>query len=368
MTDPVSSAPGAPEPGAGGPAPGTDGHTRPDLLPADASPGPPPPLDELPLDADGQPRLTLFGLSGRTLPGIYLVAWVASLMGAGLVAISIMGAASPYARWVFLGGLVTLAVGLLAAAGSQAAERSRRASSPFKGPSPVLAFAAVVVLALLALLAVVAPLSALGLDPSGPLATTISLAVTTAVFLLVVRMLVVGTGALTWAEIGFARPLGGALGDIATGAVLAVPVLIVSLLLTSLLAGLLAPPPSALPSAATVPELLLNLMSACILAPLGEETFFRGYTTTAWARAVGARSAIVRGAVFFSFAHITTLLSSSFSVGGPAALTQFVGLLPAGIALGWVFLARRSIFASMGLHAAFNGLQLLLLFAITARG
>ena len=110
---------------------------------------------------------------------------------------------------------------------------------------------------------------------------------------------------------------------------------------------------------------MLNLVSASILAPLGEEVFFRGYTTTAWARAFGARGAILRGALFFAIAHVSTLVSSSFATGASAALTQFLGLLPAGIALGWVFLARRSIWASMGLHAAFNGLQLVLLYALT---
>jgi membrane protease YdiL (CAAX protease family) len=33
-----------------------------------------------------------------------------------------------------------------------------------------------------------------------------------------------------------------------------------------------------------------------------------------------------------------------------------------GIALGWVFLSRRSLYAAIGLHAAFNALQVLALF------
>lgn len=320
------------------------------------------------LDADGQPRLTLLGLSGRAVPALYLVGWIASVMGAGAVAISVMGASSAYARWVFVGGLAFLAIGLLAAAGSQAVERGRRPSLPFRGPSPVLAFAAVVVLTLLALLVVVAPLSALGLDPAGPLGTIVSLLVTTGVFLFIVRSLVVGTGALSWAEVGFGRSAADALANLGVGAALAVPVLVVTVLLTAVLAGLLAPPSSALPAATTPVALLLNLVSAAVLAPLGEEVFFRGYTTTAWARAYGARSAILRGALFFAFAHIATMFSSSFSTGAAAALTQFIALLPAGIALGWVFLARRSVWAAIGLHAAFNALQLILLYAATARG
>ncbi len=109
--------------------------------------------------------------------------------------------------------------------------------------------------------------------------------------------------------------------------------------------------------------LLANLVTAAILAPIGEELFFRGFTTTAWARSVGARRAIVRGAVFFGIAHVLTLFDASFEVGAQRALFSFLSLMPVGIALGWVFLARRSLYASIGLHAAFNAIQVVLLYA-----
>ncbi len=76
----------------------------------------------------------------------------------------------------------------------------------------------------------------------------------------------------------------------------------------------------------------------------------------------------MRGALFFSLAHIATLFSTSFATGGAAALTQFLALLPAGLALGWVFLARRSIWASIGLHATFNAIQVVLLYVVVTRG
>jgi membrane protease YdiL (CAAX protease family) len=321
------------------------------------------------IDVDGQPRLTLFGLSGRVVPAVYLVAWIASILGAGTITVSILGSRNPFARWLFVAGLVFLAVGLLAAAGSQAIERGRRPSLPFRGPSPVLAFAVVILVTLLASLVVLVPLSATGLDPGGPLGTVVSLAVTTVVFLGTVRVLVVGTGALTWAEIGFSRPIGGAAADLATGALLAIPVVVVEALLLVLLVRLVGTPSSPLPPASTASALILNLLSAAVLAPLGEEVFFRGYTTTAWARVYGQRSAIVRGALFFSFAHIVTLFSTSFQAGLAAAAAQYIALLPAGLALGWVFLQRRSIWASLGLHGAYNALIVLLAFYGTvARG
>lgn len=321
------------------------------------------------LDSDGLPRLTLFGLAGRAVPAVYVGAWIASLLGVGTIAISIMGAQSPLARWLFVAGLVLLAVGLLAAAGSQATERMRRPSLPFRGPSPVLAFGVVALVTLLATLVVLVPLEALGVDPGGSLGTAVSLAVTTVVFIGTVRLLVVGTGALSWSEMGFSRPLGGAASDLATGALLAVPVVVVELILVVLLEAFIGTPSSPLPPATSAASLVFNLLSAAVLAPLGEEVFFRGYTTTAWARAVGARSAIVRGALFFSFAHIATLFATSFSTGLAVAVAQFLALLPAGLALGWVFLARRSIFASIGMHGAYNALIVLIAFAgTTVRG
>jgi len=101
-----------------------------------------------------------------------------------------------------------------------------------------------------------------------------------------------------------------------------------------------------------------------VIAPIGEELFFRGFATTAWARSLGsAWPAIARGAVFFAIAHVLTLFDASFATGAQRALFSFVALLPAGVALGWLFLSRRSLYAAIGLHAAFNGIQVLLAFA-----
>ena len=105
-----------------------------------------------------------------------------------------------------------------------------------------------------------------------------------------------------------------------------------------------------------------------MLAPIGEELFFRGFATTAWARVWGARQAIARGAVFFALAHVVTLFDASFGTGAQRAVFSFVALLPVGVALGWVFLSRRSVYAAIGLHAAFNALQVIALFASGAAG
>jgi membrane protease YdiL (CAAX protease family) len=309
------------------------------------------------------PRPSTFSLEGRTVPALYLIGWIGSVLGLAVILVSLLAGVAPAAPWLFLAGLVLLAVGLLSATGSQAIEGTRRTELPYHGPSPVLAFAAVIAITLIASLIVLAPLAALGLDPRSPAATTIGLLVTMLAYVGVVRIAVVGPGALSWAEMQVRRPDVSAIRDLLVGAVLALPVLVVTLVLAAVLARFLEPAPSPLPETGDPLGLVANLVTAAILAPIGEELFFRGFATTAWARSVGPRPAIVRGAVFFGIAHILTLFDASFAVGAQRALFSFLSLMPVGIALGWVFLARRSLYASIGLHATFNAIQLVLLYA-----
>ena len=347
------------------PGPDGDDTALTPVPPDGVDPAPYPGADD-PLPGDDGPRPTTFSLEGRAVPGLYFVGWIASLIGAVLIGISFVATVPGAGRWLVLAGLVFLGLGLLAAAGSQAVERGRRLDLAYRGPSPVLAFLAVVVLTLLVLVVVLAPLALLGLDAQSPLATTLSLLLTTLLYVGVVRMLVVGTGALSWREMGVVRPDAAAVRDLLVGVVLAVPVLVVTLTLGLVLSRFLVPAPSPLPEAGDALGIVANLVSAAILAPIGEELFFRGFATTAWARAVGPTRAIVRGAVFFAFAHVVTLVDASCETGAQRALFSFVALLPVAVALGWVFLRRRSLYAAIGLHGAFNGLQLLLLLAATA--
>jgi membrane protease YdiL (CAAX protease family) len=330
----------------------------------------------LPLDDDGRavpqlqvggdptpPPLSTFSLEGRATPALYLLGWIGSVMGLAILMVSFLAGGGTASPWIFLGGLVVLGAGLVAAGGSQAVERSRRIDLGYRGPSPVLAFVAVIALTLLAILLVLAPLSSLGLDPRSPLATTISLALTTLMYVAVLRLLVVGPGSLTWRDMGLLVPPRAAARDLLLGALLGVPVLVVTLAMGGVLARFLTPAQSPLPAAGTVTGLAFNLVSAAVLAPVGEELFFRGFATTAWARTIGNGPAIVRGAVFFALAHVVTLFDASFATGAQRALFSFVALLPVGLALGWLFLGRRSLYAAIGLHAAFDGLQVLALFA-----
>jgi membrane protease YdiL (CAAX protease family) len=306
--------------------------------------------------------VSTFSLEGRTVPALYLIGWVGTVMGLAVILVSLMAASSGAAPWIFLAGLVVLVVGLAAAAGSQAVERGRRPELAYRGPSPVLTFLLVMGLTLIAIVVVLAPLAALGLDPQSPLATAVSLLLTAAMYVGVVRLLVVGPGALSWADMGLRVPAPAAIRDLLVGGLLAIPVLVLTVLLGGLLARFLEPAPSPLPEAGDAVGLIANLVSAAIIAPVGEELFFRGFATTAWARAGGAGQAIVRGAVFFAIAHVLTLFDATFAEGAQRALFSFVALLPVATALGWVFLSRRSLYAAIGMHAAFNGLQVLALY------
>ncbi len=314
------------------------------------------------------PPPSLFSLEGRAVPALYLVGWIGTVMGLAVILVSLLAAGSGAAAWIFLAGALVLGLGLLAAGGSQAVERGRRLDLAYRGPSPVLAFITVIVLTLVAIILILAPLSALGLDSRSPVATTLSLVLTTLIYVAVVRLLVVGPGALSWADMGLRVSVRGAVRDLAVGAVLALPVLAVTIALGGVLGRFVQPAPSALPESGDALGLLANLASAAVLAPIGEELFFRGFATTAWARAAGARSAIVRGAVFFAIAHVVTLSDASFAEGAQRALFSFVALLPVALTLGWVFLTRRSLYAAIGLHAVFNGLQVLALFAAAGAG
>ena len=329
---------------------------------------PGPEVGSTPGTAEAAPRPSTFSLEGRAAPALYLIGWLGSVMGLAVILVSFLASGSAAAAWVFLAGAVVLVLGLLAAGGSQAVERARRPDLAYRGPSPVLAFIAVIVLTLVAIIVVLAPLSALGLDAQSPIATTLSLVITTLMYVAVIRLLVVGPGALAWGDMGLRASVPDAVRDLVIGGLLAIPVLIVTIGLGGLLARFVQPAPIQLPESRDTLGLLANLASAAIVSPIGEELFFRGFATTAWARAVGAGPAIVRGAVFFSIAHIVTLNDVSFGEGASRALFSFVALLPVALTLGWVFLLRRSLYAAIGLHAVFNGLQVLALFAAARAG
>ena len=335
--------------------------------PADRTPAgdaatavPPEPVGAQASAAAARPGLRTFSLDGRRAPGLYFLGWAGTILGAPLLGAAFL------VRPGGVGGLVLgvvgsflLAIGLIAAAGAQAIERRDRTDLAYRGPWPLLVFAASVpVLVLVGL-----PFAVLGLGADSPVATVLSVSLTCLTWLTLIGLTVVGPGALRWREIGVGladAPLGRVAGDLLVGAAAAFPVLLATIIVTSVVVGILGvtpPPPITIP--ADRAGLALSLLAAAVIAPISEEIFWRGFATTAWLRSRGPTAAIVLGGLAFAFVHVLPLTGSSFDPAMRAALVGFLVRVPVALALGWIFVRRRSLPASIGLHATFNGILVL---------
>jgi membrane protease YdiL (CAAX protease family) len=333
---------------------------------ADSEGGPPTPRGSS--GAPGEPATpgpigsTVFSLEGRAAPGLYLVGWIGSVLGlAVFFALVLSGPGGTSALILALVASVLLSLGLVAAAGAQGMQRRARGDA-YPGPSPFLVFAATLPVALPVAVIALRIAETAGVDPAGPLGGVIGQAVLVLGLVALVRLLVVGAGALSWREMAIRWPgASQAVGQLVSGAVLAIPVFLVTALLAGALVNLLhATPDSPLPGARDATGVALNFLAAVVIAPIGEEIFFRGFALTAWERALGPRSALIRSALFFAFVHVITVGGATFDDAAAKAFIGFSVRLPVAFALGWIFLQRRSIFAPIGLHAAFNGILLLI--------
>ncbi len=270
---------------------------------------------------------------------------------------------------LFVGGLAALTLGLIAAAGAQGLQRAADGIPGYVGPSPFIVFAAAFAASLVVQLVL---LLAVGDRMSAAVGVLVSVLISAITALGLVRLLVVDPGALTWREMGARLPRpgeGAPLSDVAWGVLLAIPVLVVSTALAVFLTTVSGVTPEApipvtpgvAPDAASA---AIALFAAAVIAPIWEETFFRGFVTTAWSRARSRRWALVGGAIFFAAIHVLTLTSGdTFGAAATQAFIAFAIRIPVGLALGWIFLRRRTLVAPIALHAAYNGLPLLLALA-----
>jgi membrane protease YdiL (CAAX protease family) len=336
--------------------------TPPETGSPSAGPAEPPP---------GPARLGLgtFSLEGRRAPGLYLVGWLGTVLGLPIFGAAFLSGVAQTGRIILLViGAALLGLGLVAASGAQALERRDRPDLAYRGPSPFLVFAASIPLSILVTL----PIALAGADSDAPAVTLVAVLLTAAVWLGLVGSTVVGPGALSWREIapGFSGAAPGRIAaDVAVGAAGAIPVILATAILGAILVGIFgaAPePPIQVPRDGA--GLILSLIAAAVVAPISEELFYRGFATTAWARSYGPTRAIVEGALFFAFVHVLTLSGPDFGTAARSALVAFLARIPVALALGWVFLRRDSLPASIGLHATFNGLLVLLAFWASSAG
>ena len=309
------------------------------------------------------PRLgtTTFTIEGRAAPALFVVGWLGSLIGIGLLLIAFLSGGGMGATVLVLVGLVILSVGLVLGAGSQGIERRRRADLPYRGPSPFIVFAAAIPISILCLIVLAVPLGALGVPLDGPFVALLSVTVQAVVYVTLVRLLVVDVGALGWREMGVTRPDGRAVAQMASGALWAFPVIGVTILASGVLFTLFpVTPVSPLPPTGEPVGFALSLLAGVIVAPFGEEILFRAFATTAWVRGVGVRQGVLRAALVFAFAHVLTTSGSSAGDAFGLAVVGFGTRVPIALALGWLFVRRGTIWASFGLHAAFNTVLLVI--------
>lgn len=321
---------------------------------ASTEPPPSPPVDD---------RLgaSYFTIEGRRAPALFVIGWLASIVGVVIIAIAVSADRGLASALALLLGLVLVSIGLVAAAGSQGIERRARGMAAYAGPSPLLVFAASIPVSVFAIVVLALPLDAAGVALDGPLGAVLSVTIQAAVYLGLVRLLVVDAGALDWRAMGVVRPNLQALADAAGGALWAIPVIVLTIPISAILLAVFpVTPESPLPPTGTATGFALSLLAGVLVAPLGEEVLFRGFATTAWVRGIGVRGGIVRAALVFAVAHVLTISGATTADAFGLAVVGFATRLPIALALGWLFVRRGTIWSSFGLHAAFNLVLLVL--------
>ena len=320
--------------------------------------GEPRPPDALTPAPPNRPGASIFTIEGRAAPALFVIGWLGFILGAAFLVPGFSGPRSPATAVLIIAGLLLLSVGLICGCGSQALERRARGAA-YAGPSPFLLVAASIPVGSLGAILVGLIASVLRVDPNGPAGTFAVLAVIQLTYLALTRLLVVGVGALSWAEMGFRRPGMDRVLDLGVGIAYALPIIVVTGFVAQITTTIFPViPESPLPPSTTTVGLVLNLLGGAVLVPIGEETIFRGVATTAWQRSYGTQRAIVQGALFFAFVHVLQVGGTNPTEAFQLAIVAFVARIPVGLALGWLFLSRKSIWASIGLHGAFNGILL----------
>ena len=311
-------------------------------------------------------RPGLLQLAGREAPALYVIGLLATVVGVSALVAGIAGAG--VALVIF--ALLLIGVGGIALSGASALQR--RVDTPaagWRGPGPLAIFWTTIPWALLAQLLVAALLTALGAVTalSTPLGTLALAAASNAATALIIGLVVVGSGAVRWRDLILATPAaspktlpppdrrGGLAGDLFWGVALALPILAAAGLFATLVmngTGLSAP--VVLPPTSNAVDLAANVLTAGLIAPIGEELLYRGVIAQAWARQSSARRAILFSAVVFAFAHTLTVGGTSVGDAASVAVVAFAVRLPLGIALGWLWIRRRSLVATIALHASYN--------------
>jgi membrane protease YdiL (CAAX protease family) len=314
----------------------------------------------VPTDAPHRARgLTEFSIEGRRAPALFVVGWLALIASAGLASLALFGRGTGDSIFWLL-TFTAASVGLILLGGSQTFER-RAAGAEYAGPSPMLVLLAAVALTQVAGFAVGLPLQAIGASIPRELGDLIAVSIQALVFIGVVRLMVVGPGALSWRDMGLGGDRRAAGRAALAGAVYAGPVIFVTTLVALAVVALVqVVPESPLPPTGTIGGLLAHLLAGAIVAPIAEEVLLRGFARTAGRRTAGTRAAIVRSSIVFVLAHVLLVGGDRFEDALKLAFVAGAVRIPVALTLGWIFVRTGSLWASIGLHAAFNGILIVL--------
>ena len=155
-------------------------------------------------------------------------------------------------------------------------------------------------------------------------------------------------------------PIGVLVTDVVVGAgvtlVAMIAIGLLALVVSALLGGVQAP--DILPTSRAPLDVALIAIATVVIAPVGEELFFRGFSLTAWWRDLGPRSALIRSAIFFAVVHILNVTADDFGTGLRQVILVVAQILPLAFVLGWLFI-RRGIGASIAGHVTYNAVVLI---------
>jgi membrane protease YdiL (CAAX protease family) len=168
----------------------------------------------------------------------------------------------------------------------------------------------------------------------------VSLVIITAVFVLWPRAL---------AGIDFFA--GSTLRAVAAGVMWGIPAWIVATMLAAIVAQLLAmfhiqPEPQIAEQFIDLANPWIAVLATVVVAPIAEETFFRGVAFNAWAREYGVRRAVVLSALLFALIH--------------GSLGALVPIFVLGVALAVIYRRTGNLASNIALHATFNGISVLI--------
>jgi membrane protease YdiL (CAAX protease family) len=301
-----------------------------------------------------------FTLEGRPVPALYFLAWLLSLAGIALIFIGLFAGSRTWTPPLVLGGFLSFGLGLTAGAGYQLVARRARLAGAYHGPSPLILFGIVVALSQVA----VGPFVVAGVIGETTFGVFIGALAIAACYVATVTLLVVRTGALRWRDMGWPNTADLHPARVLRDVALAVAIMPVAILTAGILGSIAAALlgvrlQSPLPDPKSAIDTVALILTAVVVAPFGEELFFRGFSLTAWQLDLGPRAALIRSSVFFAGAHLINLTAASAGEGVTLAVVTFFVYLPLGVLLGWLF-RRGGIVTAIAGHAAANGTVVLL--------